>query len=157
MIGGFINSYLDWRWSFWVLVIWAAVNWLLIFLFVPETYAPVLLRRKARKLRNDTGDGRWKAPIEVMNKSVGKTVAWSCIRPFQLLFLEPMCLNLCILSAILLGVLYLFFGVSILNGTQVECGTKLVSRPSPSYSKTIMGSIYGRLASPSLASLWDKR
>ena len=51
---------------------------------------------------------RWKAPIEVMNKSVLKTVAWSCVRPFQLLFFEQMCLNLCLLSAILLGVLYLF-------------------------------------------------
>lgn len=35
---------------------------------------------------------------------------YSLIRPFQLLFLEPMCLNLCLFSAILLGVLYLFFG-----------------------------------------------
>jgi hypothetical protein len=34
----------------------------------------------------------------------------SLIRPFQLLTLEPMCSNLCLFSAILLGVLYLFFG-----------------------------------------------
>lgn len=45
-----------------------------------------------------------------MNKSVSKTVAWSCLRPFQLLAFEPMCLNLCLLSALLLGILYLFFG-----------------------------------------------
>lgn len=112
VIGGFINSFTNWRWSFWVLVIWAAVQWFLIIFFVPETYAPVLLRRKAIKLRKETGDDRWKAPIEKMHKSVVKTVLWSCIRPFQLLFFEPMCLNLCLLSAILLGVLYLFFGVS---------------------------------------------
>ena len=31
-------------------------------------------------------------------------------RPILLLTLEPMCLNLCIFSAILLGILYLFFG-----------------------------------------------
>jgi hypothetical protein len=55
---------------------------------VPETYAPVLLRRKARKLRKETGDERYKAPIEMMNKSVTKTVMWSCVRPFQLLVLE---------------------------------------------------------------------
>ena len=47
-----------------------------------------------------------------MDKSVLKTVLWSCVRPFQLLFFEQMCLNLCLLSAILLGILYLFFGVS---------------------------------------------
>ena len=113
VIGGFIDTYLVWRWSFWVLIIWAGVNWLLLFFLVPETYTPVLLRRKAIKLRKETGDDRWKAPIEIMNKSVVKTVAWSCVRPFQLLFFEQMCLGLCLLSAILLGILYLFFGVSL--------------------------------------------
>lgn len=123
VIGGFINYYLVWRWSFWVLAIWAGVNWILIFFLVPETYTPVLLRRKAVKLRKETGDERWKAPIEMMNKSVLKTVAWSCVRPFQLLFLEQMCLNLCLLSAILLGVLYLFFGVSMgsVQGNVFRC------------------------------------
>ncbi|QIX01888.1 hypothetical protein AMS68_007405 [Peltaster fructicola] len=110
IMGGFINFYLDWRWSFYILIIWAGVQWLLILAFVPETYSPVLLRRKARRLREETGDDRWKAPIEIMDKSVAKTVIWSCIRPMQLLVLEPMCLNLCLLSAILLGILYLFFG-----------------------------------------------
>ncbi|KAK4636429.1 Efflux pump atB [Fulvia fulva] len=110
VMGGFINQFTDWRWSFWVLVIWAGLQWLLIFAFVPETYAPVLLRRKAAKLREETGDDRWKAPIEMMKKSVAKTILWSCIRPFQLLFFEQMVLNLCLLSAILLGILYLFFG-----------------------------------------------
>ena len=45
-----------------------------------------------------------------LNKSIPKTIMYSLIRPFQLLLLEPMCLNLCLFSAILLGVLYLFFG-----------------------------------------------
>lgn len=45
-----------------------------------------------------------------MDRSVAKTVLWSCIRPFQLLIHEPMLLNTCLLSAILLGILYLFFG-----------------------------------------------
>lgn len=39
-----------------------------------------------------------------------QTVLRSLYRPFMLLLLEPMCLNLCILSAIALGVQYLFFG-----------------------------------------------
>ncbi|KAI4231727.1 MAG: hypothetical protein L6R40_007648 [Gallowayella cf. fulva] len=36
--------------------------------------------------------------------------SWSIYRPFLLLTFEPMCLNLCLFSALLLGVLYLFFG-----------------------------------------------
>lgn len=69
-----------------------------------------LLRRKAQKLRKDTGDDRWKAPIEKMHRSVAQTVLRSMYRPLLLLALEPMCLNLCVFSAILLGILYLFFG-----------------------------------------------
>jgi hypothetical protein len=62
----------------------------LIALFVPETYHPVLLRRKARRLRAETGNAEWIAPIEKLERSIARTVLWSCIRPFQLLFFEPM-------------------------------------------------------------------
>ncbi|KAL1389009.1 benomyl/methotrexate resistance protein [Phyllosticta capitalensis] len=110
LVGGFINQYSSFRWTFYVMLIWIGVQLCLITLFVPETYHPALLRRKARKLRQETGNDAWIAPIERMDKSIAKTVLWSCIRPFQLLIFEPMCLNLCILSAILLGILYLFFG-----------------------------------------------
>ncbi|KAF1936254.1 MFS general substrate transporter [Clathrospora elynae] len=110
LIGGFIVENTTWRWCFYVLIIWSGVQLCLIVLFVPETYHPVLLRRKAIRLRKETGNPEWIAPIEKMDRSITRTVLWSCIRPFQLLIFEPMCLNLCILSAILLGILYLFFG-----------------------------------------------
>ncbi|OJD31440.1 mfs general substrate transporter [Diplodia corticola] len=110
LVGGFINQYTSWRWTFYVMLIWAGAQLAAIVFFVPETYHPVLLRRKARKLRAETGEEAWKAPIETLDKSVSQTLLWSCVRPFQLLVFEPMCLNLCILSSILLGILYLFFG-----------------------------------------------
>ncbi|EUC48548.1 hypothetical protein COCMIDRAFT_34030 [Bipolaris oryzae ATCC 44560] len=110
LVGGFIVENTTWRWCFYLLIIWSGIQLCLIILFVPETYHPVLLRRKAIRLRKETGNQEWIAPIEKMDRSITKTVMWSCIRPFQLLFFEPMCLNLCILSAILLGILYLFFG-----------------------------------------------
>jgi len=110
LVGGFIVENTSWRWCFYVLIIWSGVQLLLIVFFVPETYHPVLLRQKARRLRQETGNQEWIAPIEKLDRSIAKTVLWSCIRPFQLLFFEPMCLSLCILSAILLGILYLFFG-----------------------------------------------
>ncbi|KAI5215223.1 MFS general substrate transporter [Aureobasidium subglaciale] len=110
IVGGFINYNTSWRWTFYVLLIWSGIMLAAIIFLVPETYHPVLLRKKAITLRKDTGNQAWRAPIENMDESVFRTVAWSCVRPFQLLFLEAMCLNLCILSAILLGILYLFFG-----------------------------------------------
>ena len=82
----------------------------LIIVFVPETYHPVLLRNKAQGLRKESGNDAWHAPIEKLDRSILQTIIRSIYRPFLVLALEPMCLNLCILSAILLGVLYLFFG-----------------------------------------------
>ncbi|KAK3333946.1 major facilitator superfamily domain-containing protein [Cercophora scortea] len=79
-------------------------------IFSVAPFDPVLLKRKAEKVRKETGDDRWKAPMEKTSKSVTRTVAYSLLRPFQLLIMEPMCLILDIYSAILLGVLYLFFG-----------------------------------------------
>lgn len=61
-------------------------------------------------MRKETGDGRWKAPTEKVQKSAASAIGRSLLRPFQLLIFEPMCLNLCIFTAIVLGILYLFFG-----------------------------------------------
>ncbi|KAJ5739877.1 hypothetical protein N7533_012661 [Penicillium manginii] len=110
LVGGFINAFTTWRWTFYVLLIWSGVQLISLVFLVPETYHPVLLRRKAQKLRQETSDDRWKAPIEKLERSVPQTVLRSMYRPILLLALEPMCLNLCIFSAILLGILYLFFG-----------------------------------------------
>lgn len=110
LIGGFINSNAHWRWTYYFLLIWAAVMLVCIVFFAPETYHPIKLRAKARALRRATGEERWKAPMEKSDKSIAKTVGRSLLRPFQLLFFEPMCLLLCLFSAILLGILYLFFG-----------------------------------------------
>lgn len=70
----------------------------------------VLLKKKAEKLRKETGEGNWFAPAEKVEKTVQEAVSLSLQRPFQLLIFEPMCLNLCLFSALLLGILYLFFG-----------------------------------------------
>ncbi|KAF5134481.1 Efflux pump atB [Metarhizium anisopliae] len=110
LLGGFINYNADWRWTYYVLLIWSGLVWGAVVFFVPETYHPILLRNKAKKLRQGTGDDRWLAPMEKVHKSVVQAVGRSLRRPFELLIFEPMCLNLCLFSALLLGILYLFFG-----------------------------------------------
>ncbi|KAI8624621.1 MFS general substrate transporter [Xylariaceae sp. FL1651] len=105
-----VNYNTDWRWTYYVLIIWAFALLVAIILFAPETYHPIKLREKARLMRKETGDSRWKAPMEKSTKSIPRTVALSLLRPFQLLTFEPMCLLLSLLSAVLLGVIYLFFG-----------------------------------------------
>lgn len=122
----------------------------LIVLIVPETYAPVLLRRKAQRLRAETGDTKWQAPIEKMNRSIPETVSLFCIRPFQLLFFEPMVFNLCLLSAMLLGVLYLFFGAFPLIFEHNHDFT--LSQTGLSFLGILIGEILGVASDP----VWQK-
>jgi len=90
-------------------MIWSIFMLASLYIFVPETYHPVLLQDRAVSLRKSTGDPRYRAPIEKTPRSIARTVLWSCTRPFELLIFEPMLLLLCIFTAILLGILYLFF------------------------------------------------
>ena len=113
LIGGFINTNPDnWRWTHYTLIIWAFCLFSALFLCVPETYHPVLLQKKAQRLRRETGDARWQAPLEKANanKSMANAIGHALLRPFQLLRYEPMCLALDLYSAILLGIIYLLFG-----------------------------------------------
>lgn len=77
---------------------------------MPETFQKVLLKQKAARKRKESNNPRWWAPIEKNDASVLHTVLHACTTPFKLLILEPMCLFLCLYSAILLGIVYLFFG-----------------------------------------------
>ncbi|KAK4687747.1 hypothetical protein P7C73_g2377, partial [Tremellales sp. Uapishka_1] len=47
VISGFINQRTGWRWTYYTVIIWAAVVLLLLMLLVRETFGPELLRRKA--------------------------------------------------------------------------------------------------------------
>ncbi|KAE8140003.1 major facilitator superfamily domain-containing protein [Aspergillus pseudotamarii] len=110
LLGGFINQYTNWRWTFYTLLFWAATMLISIYLFVPETHHPAILTQKARKVRKQTGNPWPLGPSENSNVPVRELILRSIVRPVKLLTLEPMCLNLCIYSALLLGILYLFFG-----------------------------------------------
>ncbi|KAB8078611.1 efflux pump antibiotic resistance protein [Aspergillus leporis] len=107
LAGGFINQYTNWRWIFYALIFWAATMLISIYFFVPETYPPVLLKRKAQAVRKVAGNSSPLAPSEQTSLPLNKMIIRSIYRPIMLLTLEPMCFNLCIYSAILLGILYL--------------------------------------------------
>ncbi|PSR73609.1 hypothetical protein PHLCEN_2v10528 [Hermanssonia centrifuga] len=76
---------------------------------VPETYEPVLRQRKAKKLRQATGDDRYYAPLDERQVSMSRAILTSCYMPFKLLALDRMNLLLDLWTAILFGILYLAF------------------------------------------------
>ncbi|KAA8645317.1 hypothetical protein EYZ11_009345 [Aspergillus tanneri] len=92
MVGAFIgqSSAISWRWTEWTSLILAGLITTAIFLFVPETYSPVLLQWKARHLRALTGDGRFVAEIEPRQASFARRLMSSCSRPFEMFFHELM-------------------------------------------------------------------
>ncbi|KAG4415694.1 hypothetical protein IFR04_011151, partial [Cadophora malorum] len=99
------------HWTFYFMLIWTGSALVATVLFVPETYRPVLLTKKAAKLRKQKNELRYHVSTGLKPQDgVLQTVMWSLVRPLQMLVLEPMCLNLCLHSAVLLGILYLFFG-----------------------------------------------
>jgi MFS family permease len=130
LVGGFINQFTSWlvntstshhviqtmtkvllnrRWSFYILIIWSTVLLLGTVFLVPETYHPVIIRTKAQRLRKET-NCLYYAPMERTDRTVAATILRSMTRPFQLLILDPMCLCLCLYTAIIIGIVYMFFG-----------------------------------------------
>ena len=59
-----VNPHLGRRWTEYITSIWAFTVFVLTLIAMPETYAPVLLQRKAQRLRNRSGNSAWYHPHE---------------------------------------------------------------------------------------------
>lgn len=92
LVGAYIgqSDLISWRWCEWITLIMAGLVTVSIFLFVPETYAPVLQQWRAQHLRRLTGDERFLAENETSNESLFKKLLMSTTRPFELFFSEIM-------------------------------------------------------------------
>lgn len=150
LVGGFINYHLHWRWTYYILLIWSGVLLASIIFLVPETHHPTLLKTKAKTLRKKTGDERYVAPSGPAQLTKAQLLRISLLRPFQFLALEPMCLALDLYSAMLLGMLYLFF----------EAFTLLFERTYGfnlwQVGLTFLGIISGMVIAAMSTPLWDR-
>ncbi|KAL8953829.1 MAG: hypothetical protein Q9222_000338 [Ikaeria aurantiellina] len=80
-------------------------------LTIPETYAPLILRKRAAKLSQDTGKV-YVSKLEVgkPKPSLTKNFKIALSRPWVMLIREPIVLLLTIYLAIVYGTLYMMFG-----------------------------------------------
>lgn len=111
VVGGFMGETVGWRWVEGVMAIFTGVLWIFGSLAIPETYAPVILSRRAKELTKRTG----KVYVSSIEKQQGKVTPGAAFekalsRPWVLLFLEPIVLLISIYMAILYGTLYMLFG-----------------------------------------------
>ncbi|KAF5319809.1 hypothetical protein D9611_012846 [Ephemerocybe angulata] len=108
MIGGWIGQRAGWRWIYWVLFIIVGACWIFTF-FIPESLAPVLLRRKAEKLRKDTGDETYQTLEELERLPFTETLKNALYRPIVMLFTEPIVIFMSIYLSFIYSLLYLMF------------------------------------------------
>ena len=110
IVGGFITqSYLGWRWTAWITLIAAAFFGTVSWFICAESYAPVLLQRRAAKKRFETKNWAIHAPADESPVDMKAIVEKYLYRPFQMLVLEPILIFITIYMAFIYGILYLFF------------------------------------------------
>lgn len=110
-IGGYLGSAAGWRWVEGFLASCTLVVWILVTLLVPETYAPVLLRKRAEKLTKLTGKCYGsKTDLEKGKATLAKRLQTALSRPWILLIHEPIVLLFTFYAAIVYGTLYMMFG-----------------------------------------------
>ncbi|KAK8111534.1 uncharacterized protein PG998_007991 [Apiospora kogelbergensis] len=107
---GFLGEAAGWRWIEGLMAAFTGLLWIIVSLTVPETYTPVILRRRAEKLTQITG----KVHISKLDagkpkKTVMQEFKVALSRPWQLLFREPIVLLTALYMAIVYGTLYMMF------------------------------------------------
>ncbi|KPM38567.1 putative transporter [Neonectria ditissima] len=105
---GFLVEAQGWRWVFWVTTIVSGVAVLASFLILRETYAPVLLERKAAALRKSTGNERYQS-IMKQEGTPREIFMIAITRPARLFIFSPIVTMVCVYIATLYGLLYLLF------------------------------------------------
>nr|POE86557.1 polyamine transporter 3 [Quercus suber] len=88
---GYLAVY-SWRWTYWFGLIFAGASWPFL-LFMPETYAPTILRRRAKKLRKEHQSLDFVAPAELEKQDMRELVVVVLTRPLRMLFGEAIVLT----------------------------------------------------------------
>lgn len=108
VIGGYLGQAAGWRWTFWLSAITGGVCELGFLLFFRETYKPAILRRRARRMRKDTGNPelrcRYDHDVDVHWSTILRR---ALIRPASMLVKSPIVLLLAIYISVVYGFLFL--------------------------------------------------
>lgn len=111
-MGGFITqSHLGWRWTQWITLIMATLFGTMGAIVIPETYHPVILQKKAKRLRYQMRN--WAIHAEADEKEINaKEIANKyLLRPFKMLLFEPILVLVTLYISLIYGIIYGFFEV----------------------------------------------
>ncbi|KAJ5620563.1 MFS multidrug transporter [Penicillium lagena] len=104
--GAIVESFLRWRWTEYITGIMMMFFLLLDIIFIDESYPPVLLVYKARRLRFESGNWALHARHEEWDVTMKELGNKYLIRPFQLLT-TPICFLVALYASFVYGILYL--------------------------------------------------
>jgi multidrug resistance protein len=107
MISGFIAT-VSWQWTFWVGLIFAGAC-LPVIAALPETYGPILLLHKARRLRKENPDKKYLAKIELESTEVRDIVTRVIFRPISMILHEGIVSFTCLYLSLIYSIFYLYF------------------------------------------------
>ncbi|KAI1298626.1 major facilitator superfamily transporter [Xylaria venustula] len=110
IISGFCSTTIGWRWSFWVALIYAGATLIPVIFLLPETYAPVLLTRRARKLRKVDPTAQVYAAFELEDKDIKQVVTKVLTRPIRMILTETIVTATCLYLALVYAIFYISFG-----------------------------------------------
>jgi DHA1 family multidrug resistance protein-like MFS transporter len=106
-IGGFTaESYLGWRWTFYMPAIVGFFALALLLVFAQETYAPVILVQKAAILRRQTRNWGIHSRQEELEIDIRELITKNFARPFRILFTEPIAFLITLYMSFLYGLCY---------------------------------------------------
>ncbi|KAL1654412.1 hypothetical protein SLS61_003012 [Didymella pomorum] len=108
IIGGFLTVAKGWRWNFWFVAIVAGAFFIMSLILMSETSAPVILERKARRLRKETGNDKLRSKLDsgLAPKALFK---FSIVRPAKMLTRSTICFAISLYVAITYTYLYILF------------------------------------------------
>ncbi|KAI8633004.1 MFS transporter [Xylariaceae sp. FL1651] len=108
--GGFLGETHGWRWILGLVAILGGVIWIATTLTTRETYAPFILRRRAKALSRITGSV-YVSRLDAGQppKTLTQELSVSFTRPWLLLFREPIVLLASLYISIIYGTLYMLF------------------------------------------------
>ncbi|KAH2161530.1 hypothetical protein KXW33_003062 [Aspergillus fumigatus] len=109
-VGGFtvMNSSLGWRWTAYIPGILGGAVLLLLVVFLEETYQPVILARKADRLRRETGNWALHAKHDELRLDPRSILTEYLSLPLKMLVLDPIVTCMCVFASFVYGLLYLF-------------------------------------------------
>ncbi|KAI7164167.1 MFS general substrate transporter [Hortaea werneckii] len=127
VVGGPVERFLEWRWNFWIQLIFNA-GAMCIFFFMPESRSTIMLDKEAKRRRKTGEDPNIYGPNELKKPriSIGE-MATVWIRPWRMLVTEPIVLCLSLLSGFSDALIFTFLESFAIVYKQWDFGTLAVA------------------------------